>query len=117
MMMGSLVMLAASSLGFGGQVPLATDEVRCRLSNGWIVELLPSEKANEFHLLVVDGEGEIIDPTWLRVEDGKIVEMETNGGIGSREAVAKQFRELRTLPRSSVANAPRCREPMKDGTR
>ena len=115
-MSGWLALLAAASLGYGGHVSLASDEVRCRLSNGWVVGLLPAGKEGEFHLLVVDSKGAIIDPTWLRTLGGDIVEMETNGGVASMEAVRKQFRELRTLPRSSVAKAPRCRMPMKDGT-
>jgi hypothetical protein len=110
-----LVLLAAAGLEYGDHVSLTTDEVRCRLSNGWIVELLPAGTDGEFNLLVVDREGAIIDPTWLRVDGGEIVEMETNGGITSMAAVRRQFLELRDLPRSPVAGAPRCREPMKDG--
>ena len=113
------VVAARDPLGkFAGvsRVALDREEVRCRLSNGFVVELLPAERTGEFYLLVVDRTGEIIDPTWLRTEGDTIVEMETNGGIASMEAIGKEFHELRQLPRSSVAEAPRCREPMKDGT-
>ena len=101
----------------GDTVSLSGRELRCRFSNGQLVELRRLPGAGTYELLLVDAGGRVRDLSGLRVRDGKVVEIQTNGGAASQAAVSRLYEELRRSRLRSVAAASRCGHAYKDGTR
>lgn len=115
--MTSLSALALLQAVYGGYFDPHGNYVQCRFANGERALLLAGDIPDRKTLVVIAANGKVVDPSGLRLRDGELIAIETNGGVASQHAIATLYEELSRLPRTVGDRAPRCRHPGKDGKR